>query len=561
MLARLDAQRAARQATEAITRELAEAMYVFDVTPGSQLTILVARDQMGYRVGTATATQNSAAVTGAGTQWLGAALPGYWFRLESDGPWYVIASVDSDTRITLTTSYQETGGSGSYTIRPPDAVVRYWLALRDPEQNLGPAGGAYQGAPWGHKPYYELASGTTDRFVDPPYNPFYLARSEVEDPWKRNDPWNDTNPGFPTDLWGLCRAAFFYPPSFSYDPGGAGWSPWPESQPGDPWLEGVRLYPDRTGSSGQQAADQRKEYYRERAIAVTPTDPNYDVADLGFSPERISSESLAPRSASSPKDYSVYAARYPLWSGFGGFAWTGATTWTWSAVGGESAGSGVRIYRAGVQNPDQPVYMTRVKADDGSVWVCGRKTQNPVTFNAPGDAGTYNTRWYPLAWDQAGSSWVQRNATSHPYAFGIDYDTGTIKFAFPSDHVTATSNPAVYTLDGTVVPGSDRVTVNGTLYRRVEGLPDANEYRLDGSSLIFSAVSPPPASQMSAHYEWRNNLDTDLVSATYSTKQLITVALTVSKQDPAAHRARDARQDFRMVSRVKVRNTPEGSGG
>jgi hypothetical protein len=62
---------------------------------------------------------------------------------------------------------------------------------------------------------------------------------------------------------------------------------------------------------------------------------------------------------------------------------------------------------------------------------------------------------------------------------------------------------------------------------------------------------------ITAHYEYRNNQDSDTALATYDTKKVITVSITVSKQDRTARSTREARQDFRQVARVTVRNTPD----
>jgi type II secretory pathway pseudopilin PulG len=432
MLARVDAQRAARRATEAITRELAEAMYVFDIAPGgSELAFVVPQS--------------------------GAAPPS------------------------------------------PAGVVRYWAALRDPSQT--------------YKPYYQLVA--PGRFADPPYHPHFLARTQVEDPWKRDDAWNDTDP-----IWGLVRATYFYPAGYVYPPSGA---TWPDSQPGYPWLQAVQLYPG--------GGDGRTTYYRENAIAITPSDPGYDLAELEFAPQRVSNETLAPRS-----NYSLYSARYPNWSGFAAPRWdTSSSAWVWDEVGV------IEIYRANTL-----VYQTKVRASDGSVWVCG--VTDPG--DDPGEPGAYNTRLYPL---RAGQ----------PYAFGLDYDAGAVNFAFPAADTIAASGVSSYPLptasalaDAAVLDGSDSVSVNGTVYRRVEGLPGTNEYHIEGATLEFSPTNPPVGT-IAASYQYRNNRAADLAVASYSTKKLVNVALSVSKEDRTARNTKNARQDFRVVARVEVRNTPD----
>lgn len=58
-----------------------------------------------YRTGTVSVTNGSAVVTGSGTVWLTNAAAGDAFKIESENVVYSIASVDSDTQITLSTNY------------------------------------------------------------------------------------------------------------------------------------------------------------------------------------------------------------------------------------------------------------------------------------------------------------------------------------------------------------------------------------------------------------------------------------------------------------------------
>lgn len=550
--ARVDAQRATGRAMSAISQELSEAMYVFDVPPGgTQIAFVVPQ--------------------------AGASTPA------------------------------------------PGKVVRFWQALRDPDLDI----------PKGHAPYYEHLIGPDDqeiedRLVEPgdanpydpshPYyiNPYYLVRSEIEDPWKRDDPWNNTD-----SVWGLVRATYFHSYQYEYPPGSdPPLSPRTETQPGYPWLEAVEQFPG--------GGEDRVTFYRERAVAITPADPSYDVPEVRFAPARISNETLAPGASRYPRDYAVYASRYTHWAGFAAPQWVGGAL-TWVPVAGEDEGSGIRIYRGDVLGL---IYETKIDATDGSVWVCG--TSDPG--DDPGEAGTYNTRLYPYFRDPVGQ----------PYAFGIDYDAGTVNFAFPAtDNITADGLPTYsYSLPtvvsaaaGVVVPGSDRVTVDGELYRRVDGVPSsADEYRISGTTVEFYTLGPPGVgAAIRVQYKYRNNRDgtdittgtataangsptvtgsvtqwvgnvspgdrfrldadgvwyvilsvdsdiqitltqvyaeaggsgaytievpPDMVIATYSTKRLIDVSLTVSKQDRTAP-VRGARQESRQSTRVEVRNIPE----
>ncbi|MFT6553006.1 MAG: hypothetical protein ACJAZ5_000160 [Alloalcanivorax venustensis] len=70
-----------------------------------------------YRTGTASAVQDSAVVSGVGTAWLANVSAGDGFVMAGTGVVYDIASVDSDTQITLTVPYQGADRSGAYAIQ------------------------------------------------------------------------------------------------------------------------------------------------------------------------------------------------------------------------------------------------------------------------------------------------------------------------------------------------------------------------------------------------------------------------------------------------------------
>lgn len=65
-----------------------------------------------YRTGTASVTNGSATVTGAGTAWLANIAAGNYFFVPGDVVAYEVASVDSDTEITLTAPYGGVTASG-----------------------------------------------------------------------------------------------------------------------------------------------------------------------------------------------------------------------------------------------------------------------------------------------------------------------------------------------------------------------------------------------------------------------------------------------------------------
>ena len=65
-----------------------------------------------YKTGTATVTNGSATVTGSGTLWLAYVTAGDSFTVAGDGVMYDVASVDSDTQVTLSAPYAGTTASG-----------------------------------------------------------------------------------------------------------------------------------------------------------------------------------------------------------------------------------------------------------------------------------------------------------------------------------------------------------------------------------------------------------------------------------------------------------------
>lgn len=65
-----------------------------------------------YKTGTVAVTNGSAVITGTGTEWLANVNAGDGFAVVGDGVVYDVASVDSDTQITLSTVYAGATASG-----------------------------------------------------------------------------------------------------------------------------------------------------------------------------------------------------------------------------------------------------------------------------------------------------------------------------------------------------------------------------------------------------------------------------------------------------------------
>lgn len=67
---------------------------------------------MQYKIGTVTTTNGSQVITGVGTLWLANIVSGALFTVPGDNVTYEIASVDTDTQVTLSANYAGTGAAG-----------------------------------------------------------------------------------------------------------------------------------------------------------------------------------------------------------------------------------------------------------------------------------------------------------------------------------------------------------------------------------------------------------------------------------------------------------------
>jgi prepilin-type N-terminal cleavage/methylation domain-containing protein len=444
-VARADAQSAARLAIDTMTRELAEAMYVFDIPIGGRFVAFLPTRSSGARVA---------------------------------------------------------------PIEPEAIAIRYWRALRDPY--------------YAYAPFYQVGASPVDTM--------YVARSEIPNPAARDDDWNDSGGA-------LTRATFWYPDDYTYDS-----QQWPTAQPGYPWLEAVQL--NGAGSPPPAATYQ---WYRERAVGLTPNDADYDIPSFGCAPARITEEALIPWTSAFPRDYSRYRSRYPLWACFA--QWNPAA----SPQAFESMGQ-VKVYTG---DPRVLTYETRIVPTTGQVLVYRVGDSLPI----------YDTASYP-----------QREASDPDqasFAFGIDYDSGEVRFDFPVDNDVMTStgadrySPPTLSLipDGAFVNGSTSVWVTdlgtgaSTYYRLV---PDpaavgAGQYAIDNTTgeVVFDAANPPAAGlEIHAKYRYRNNADDQLVVATYDTKAIISISLTVAKRNRAGGSPEKERQDVSLSAKVKLKNLP-----
>jgi hypothetical protein len=83
-------------------------------------------------VGTLSATQYSAVLTGSGTDW-DSTLEGCLIRIGKNGKWYVINRVDSATSLELTKRYQEPTCSGEYFEIGDKALFQNHRIIEEPE--------------------------------------------------------------------------------------------------------------------------------------------------------------------------------------------------------------------------------------------------------------------------------------------------------------------------------------------------------------------------------------------------------------------------------------------
>ena len=85
-----------------------------------------------YKTGTVSVTNGSATVTGSGTLWSGEIAAGDLFTIVGDNAWYEVASIGSNTSITLSANYAGTTGSGKSYAISRDFTTR--LALPYPQK-------------------------------------------------------------------------------------------------------------------------------------------------------------------------------------------------------------------------------------------------------------------------------------------------------------------------------------------------------------------------------------------------------------------------------------------
>lgn len=85
-----------------------------------------------YKTGTISVTNGSATVTGSGTAWSTNAQAGNTFKIKGESVIYTVASVNSDTSITLSANYAGSTGSGKEYIIGRDFTTNHGLTEINP---------------------------------------------------------------------------------------------------------------------------------------------------------------------------------------------------------------------------------------------------------------------------------------------------------------------------------------------------------------------------------------------------------------------------------------------
>lgn len=105
--------------------------------------------------GTAAFTNGDPRVAGTNTQWLLEVRPGDLVRYDADGFWYIVATVDSNIQLTLTSNFGGTAGGGAYSIgRCPVRINSdvNWAgpvtAVRGPNEPMEVVGARSGWTPW-----------------------------------------------------------------------------------------------------------------------------------------------------------------------------------------------------------------------------------------------------------------------------------------------------------------------------------------------------------------------------------------------------------------------------
>jgi hypothetical protein len=272
---------------------------------------------------------------------------------------------------------------------------------------------------------------------------------------------------------------------------------------------------------------------RRRVRSLTPNSLGFEAPVLQFSPRVVEDEPARPVRTVARFDYSVLASQFGLWMSprqtdasferaqfptdafFDRFfpqpvplveVWRGQRLIYHTVVEWEGSGAGRRIRGLWVVQHTHPEDPSNHEGEDKQL---SRGLAYPV--------GEYPART-PTAPDAGGGIY----SFQHVYGFGIDYDRGLLRFAFPGstppDFKTApeavTGGPGVeYVLPGlsklpyaALIAEKVGVTVGGVRFRRVSGDPGPGEFTVRGVSIRFDPDNAPsPGRRLAVDYEYRNN--------------------------------------------------------
>ncbi|MHB9131378.1 MAG: type II secretion system protein [Armatimonadota bacterium] len=338
--------------------------------------------------------------------------------------------------------------------------------------------------------------------------------------------------------------------------------------------------------------DELLRQFRNEMIAITPYGGDHDVPRFSATPLRVGSEALTMQvDAHGRKNPTVFASRYPLWAGRSADIDQLTDAQLQTLYGQNLAtmktvvdAQSYKLYPLGV-NPYG--YQIRVFDSTGGL-VAGTAYYDATANNYTTMATERHFMDWPPIDRPDWTDWQTNTAL-----WGLDDIMrqrleGKVVFAEPMRTTALTvQTVAGQTIAVLPIPGSwdgtltyltstpPQIVWNGNTFRLVKKQPGAlgdNEYcRLnpavspsdskwtsatDSRTLVFGAgmtangniaISP-------ITYTICDLQPTDVVVATYSTKAVLDIALTVSRKDRAGRSPKESRQDYPVNLRVEARN-------
>jgi hypothetical protein len=272
---------------------------------------------------------------------------------------------------------------------------------------------------------------------------------------------------------------------------------------------------------------------RRRVRSLTPNSLGFEVPVLQFSPRVIEDDPARPVRTAAGFDYSVLASEFGLWMSprqtdtsferaqfppdafYDRFfpqpvslveVWRGQRLMYHTVVEWEGSGASRQMRQLSVVQHTHPEDPSNHEGEDKQL---SRGLAYPVASYPARD---------PRAPDTGGGIY----SFQHLYGFGIDYDRGLLRFAFPGStppdfrtaRETVTGGPGVeYVLPGlsklpyaALIAEKVGVTVGGVRFRRVSGDPGPGEFVVRGICVKFDADNAPrPGQRLAVDYEYRNN--------------------------------------------------------